>query len=104
MLAYDSTVVKYCTITILTALGVLNFSFTCYFRGNLSAHVGRDERSKSQIEISYTDYRELLMDILKFGADVDVFEPKTLRVQMYGHVSRDKYFFTVASAATMAVP
>jgi predicted DNA-binding transcriptional regulator YafY len=45
------------------------------------------------LEIPYTDDRELLMDILKYGADVEVLSPKPLRarVQALLEASLSKY-------------
>lgn len=37
------------------------------------------------LEVPYSDYRELAMDILKYGADVEVLEPEILRQ----HVARE---------------
>jgi len=40
------------------------------------------------LEIPYTDDRELLMDILKHGADVEVVAPDTLRQRVQDEISR----------------
>lgn len=41
-----------------------------------------DESGRYVLEIPYADHRELLMDILKFGADVEVLSPDSLRQQV----------------------
>jgi predicted DNA-binding transcriptional regulator YafY len=33
------------------------------------------------LDVPYADHRELLMEVLKFGADVEVLEPRALRKQ-----------------------
>jgi predicted DNA-binding transcriptional regulator YafY len=45
------------------------------------------------LEIPYSDDRELLMDILKYGPDVEVLAPETLRVKVLGYLSQaiDQY-------------
>ena len=40
------------------------------------------------LEIPYSDDRELLMDILKYGADVEVCAPKDLRDKARGQLRR----------------
>lgn len=40
------------------------------------------------LEIPYTDDRELLMDILKHGADVEVVAPDTLRQRARDEIAR----------------
>lgn len=40
------------------------------------------EDDSYQLEIPYSDDRELLMDILKYGADVEVLAPKNLRARV----------------------
>ncbi|MDO8813634.1 MAG: YafY family protein [Gallionella sp.] len=50
---------------------------------------GRIEPDGSYLlEIPYTDDRELLMDILKHGADVEVVAPDTLRQRVQDEISR----------------
>lgn len=50
---------------------------------------GRVEPDGSYLlEIPYTDDRELLMDILKHGADVDVLEPDALRQRVREEIGR----------------
>ncbi|MDZ7662595.1 YafY family protein [Thiohalophilus sp.] len=43
-----------------------------------------DEAGYYQLSVPFSDPRELLMDILKFGPDVEVLEPKNLRVRVRG--------------------
>lgn len=38
-----------------------------------------DEQGRYLLKLPYADHRELIMDILKFGADVEVVEPESLR-------------------------
>lgn len=38
-----------------------------------------DEQGRYILKLPYADHRELIMDILKFGADVEVLEPDSLR-------------------------
>ena len=40
------------------------------------------------LEIPYADERELLGDILRFGADVEVLGPKTLRTSLLNAVKQ----------------
>jgi len=50
---------------------------------------GRIEPDGSYLlEIPYTDDRELLMDILKHGADVEVVAPGTLRQRVQDEINR----------------
>ena len=41
-----------------------------------------DEHGYYLLEFPYSDERELIMDILKFGADVEVMAPETLRAEV----------------------
>ena len=38
-----------------------------------------DDAGRYILELPYADHRELLMDILKYGVDVEVLEPESLR-------------------------
>jgi predicted DNA-binding transcriptional regulator YafY len=40
------------------------------------------------LEIPYSDPRELIMDILKYGPDVEVTAPEPLRKQIASHLQR----------------
>lgn len=40
------------------------------------------------LEIPYSDDRELIMDILKYGPDVEVLSPKSLRTKVLDHLRR----------------
>lgn len=40
------------------------------------------------LELPYTDDRELLMDILKYGADVTVLAPEALRERVVAELAR----------------
>ena len=39
------------------------------------------------LEVPYSDPRELVMDILKYGADVEVVSPGSLRKHVHSHVA-----------------
>ena len=41
-----------------------------------------DAEGRYVLEVPYTDQRELIMDILKYGSDVEVLEPASLREQV----------------------
>jgi predicted DNA-binding transcriptional regulator YafY len=41
-----------------------------------------DEAGRYTLEIPYADHRELIMDILKYGGDVEVLSPESLRQQV----------------------
>jgi len=41
-----------------------------------------DEAGRYLLELPYADHRELMMDILKYGADVEVLAPQSLRQRM----------------------
>ncbi len=45
------------------------------------------------LKIPYADHRELLMDILKFGADVEVLEPKILRAQVRDSLAKASHYY-----------
>jgi len=45
-------------------------------------HSEWQEDGSYQLKIPYGDDRELLMDILKYGADVEVLAPKNLRARV----------------------
>lgn len=47
-----------------------------------------DKDGNYLLEIPYSDDRELLMDILKYGGDVEVVSPKTLRKRVADELSR----------------
>lgn len=49
---------------------------------------GRFEGVCYILEIPYSDDRELLMDILKYGPDVEVLAPEALRVKVLGYLSQ----------------
>jgi len=50
-------------------------------REQLPRTMGATEDGYYLLEIPYSDDRELLMDILKHGADVEVLSPKSLRIK-----------------------
>ena len=45
------------------------------------------------LKIPYADHRELLMDILKYGADVEVLEPKILRAQVRESLAKASHYY-----------
>jgi predicted DNA-binding transcriptional regulator YafY len=54
----------------------------------------RDQRGRHEpdghyvLEVPYSDPRELMMDVLKFGGDVDVLAPPSLRDLVAAEVAR----------------
>jgi predicted DNA-binding transcriptional regulator YafY len=47
-----------------------------------------DDAGRYILELPYADHRELIMDILKFGADVEVLAPESLRRQVQEELER----------------
>lgn len=62
-------------------------------REQRSRKPGTTEDNYYILEIPYSDDRELIMDILKYGPDVEVLAPETLRVKVVGYLSQalDQY-------------
>lgn len=47
-----------------------------------------DERGYYILKIPYSDFRELLMDVLRHGSDVEVLQPATLRRELKHRISK----------------
>lgn len=47
-----------------------------------------DKNGNYHLAIPYSDDRELIMDILKYGGDVEVISPLSLRKRVAGEISR----------------
>ena len=45
------------------------------------------------LKVPYSDHRELLMDILRYGPDVEVLEPKLLRAQVRDALKQTSRFY-----------
>ena len=54
------------------------------------------------LEFPYADHRELIMDILKFGADVEVLAPADLRQRVADEAARMRQLYAAAPKATRA--
>ncbi|MBK6907414.1 MAG: YafY family transcriptional regulator [Rhodocyclaceae bacterium] len=47
-----------------------------------------DAQGNYVLEVPFSDHRELIMDILRYGADVEVLAPPTLRARVAGEATR----------------
>ncbi|MBL8477843.1 MAG: WYL domain-containing protein, partial [Sterolibacteriaceae bacterium] len=55
-----------------------------------------------RLEFPYADHRELIMDILKFGADVEVLGPADLRQRVAEEAARLTALYAAAPKAKAA--
>ena len=52
-----------------------------------------DKKGHYILQIPYSDERELIMDILKYGSDVEVLEPDTLRNTISGETKKTSLIY-----------
>lgn len=52
-----------------------------------------DEQGRYILELPYSDDRELMMDILKYGPDVEVLAPESLREQIHRLIGQSAKFY-----------
>ena len=50
--------------------------------------IGQWKGDKYELQIPFSDERELLMDILKYGPDVEIFSPEALRKKVRSHLEQ----------------
>jgi len=53
---------------------------------NQQAKIGKD--GFLELNIPYADYRELIMDILKYGSECQVVEPRELRDRVIAEIEK----------------